>query len=85
MAPDNYADLGATITGPQADLHLGIRTYLNGVEMSPVQIDTSKMATDTIQYVVTDQNGQTATSTRTVIIQLAPRLPRVRPQPPRRT
>jgi hypothetical protein len=29
-------------------------------------------ATDTIAYVVTDQNGLTSTSTRTVIIQAAP-------------
>ena len=36
-----YNDLGATITGPQQDLNLGITTYVNGVEMSPVQIDTS--------------------------------------------
>lgn len=27
---DTYNDLGATITGPQADLNLGIKTYLNG-------------------------------------------------------
>ena len=27
----SYTDLGATITGPQADLNLGIQTYLNGV------------------------------------------------------
>ena len=65
---DSYNDLGATITGPQADLNLGIETYINGVETSPVQIDTSQAATDTIDYVATDQNGLTSTSTRTVII-----------------
>ena len=65
---DTYNDLGATITGPQADLNLGIKTYVNGIEMSPVQIDTSQAATDTIDYVATDQNGLTSTSTRTVII-----------------
>jgi hypothetical protein len=37
--------------------------------MSPVEIDTSQVATDTIDYVATDQNGLTATSTRTVIIE----------------
>ena len=37
--------------------------------MSPVQIDTSQAATDTIDYVATDQNGLTSTSTRTVIIE----------------
>ena len=56
-----YNDLGATITGPQQDLNLGITTYVNGAEMSPVQIDTSTAATDTIDYVATDQNGLTST------------------------
>jgi hypothetical protein len=65
---ETYNDLGATITGPQQDLNLGIETYVNGVEMSPVQIDTSAVATDTIDYVVTDQNGHTSTSTRTVVV-----------------
>ncbi len=64
-----YNDLGATITGPQADLNLGLETFVNGVAMSPVQIDTSAAATDTIDYVATDQSGLTSTSTRTVIIE----------------
>jgi hypothetical protein len=67
----SYSDLGATITGPQADLNLGIATFVNGAPMNPVQIDTTAAATDTIDYVVTDQSGLTATSTRTVIIQAA--------------
>jgi hypothetical protein len=46
---DTYADLGATITGPQADLNLGIRTYLNGAPVNTIQIDTTQVATDTIQ------------------------------------
>jgi hypothetical protein len=66
-----YNDLGATITGPQADLNLGIVTYLNGTLTAPLTVDTSEPATDTIDYVATDQNGLTATSTRTVIIQAA--------------
>jgi len=65
----SYTDLGATITGPQADLNLGITTYVNGSEMNPVQIDTTTAATGTIAYVVTDNTGLTATSTRTVIIE----------------
>jgi len=65
----SYNDLGDTITGPQADLNLGITTYVNGIEMSPVQIETSTAATDTIDYVVTDNAGLAATSTRTVIIE----------------
>jgi hypothetical protein len=34
-----------------------------------VQIDTSAVATDTIDYVATDQSGNASTSTRTVIIE----------------
>jgi len=68
---DTYSDLGATITGPQQDLNLGITTYVNGAPMNPVQIDTTHAATDTIDYVVTDSAGLTSTSTRTVIVQAA--------------
>jgi trimeric autotransporter adhesin len=64
-----YNDLGATITGPQEDLNLGIQTFVNGAAMSPVEIDTSQAATDTIDYVVADQKGLTSTSTRTIIIE----------------
>jgi Domain of unknown function (DUF5011) len=64
-----YTDLGAQITGPQADLNLGITTYVNGAPMNPVQLDTTEPATDTIQYGATDQNGLTSTSTRTVIVE----------------
>ena len=66
---NTYNDLGATITGPQSDLNLGITTYVNGVETSPIQIDTSEVATDTIDYVATDQSGLTSTTTRTVIVE----------------
>ena len=34
-----------------------------------MQIDTSAAATDTIDYVATDQSGLAATSTRTVIVE----------------
>jgi LysM repeat protein len=68
---DTYSDLGATITGPQADLNLGIQTYLNGLLTSNIVIDTSQAATDTIDYVVTDGTGLAATSTRTVVIEAA--------------
>jgi Domain of unknown function (DUF5011) len=69
---DTYADLGATITGPQADLNLGIKTFLNGALVSNIVIDTSAATTDTIDYVATDQTGLTATSTRTVIVEASP-------------
>ncbi|MDR3489299.1 MAG: hypothetical protein P4M05_30925 [Bradyrhizobium sp.] len=39
--------------------------------MSPIVLDTSAAATDTIDYVVTDSTGLTSTSTRTVIVQAA--------------
>jgi hypothetical protein len=39
--------------------------------MSPVQIDTSTAATDTIDYVAANQNALTSTSTRTVIVEAA--------------
>ena len=67
----SYSDLGATITGPQADLNLDIAIYLNGVAISPIALDTGTAATDTISYVVADQNGLTSTSTRSVIIEPA--------------
>ena len=67
----SYTDLGATITGPQADLNLGIQTYLNGILENPIELDTSAAATDTIAYVVTDSQGLTSTSTRTVIVEPA--------------
>jgi hypothetical protein len=57
-----YTDLGATITGPTADLNLGITTYVNGSPMNPVQLDPTQAATDTIDYVVTDQSGLTSSA-----------------------
>jgi hypothetical protein len=66
---DTYADPGATISGPQADLNLGIKTFLNGQLVSNIVLDTSNVATDTIDYVATDSTGNTATSTRTVLIE----------------
>ncbi len=45
-----YTDLGATITGPQADLNPGLKTFLNGALVSNIVIDTSSVATDTIDY-----------------------------------
>ena len=68
---DIYNDIGATITGPASDLNLGIHTFLNGTLVSDIVLDTSTTSTDTIDYVVTDQNGLTSTSTRTVIVEAA--------------
>jgi hypothetical protein len=68
---DSYADLGATITGPQSDLNLAIKTFLNGQLVPNIVLDTSEAATATIDYVATDGAGLTSTSTRTVIIEPA--------------
>ena len=47
------------------DQNFGLKYFLNGALVSNIVIDTSAAATDTIDYVATDN---TATSTRTVII-----------------
>jgi hypothetical protein len=73
---DTYADLGATVTdtgpGQAGDTNLGVATFLNGTLVSTIAIDTSQVATDTIDYVATDTDGLTATSTRTVLIEASP-------------
>jgi surface protein with Ig-like domain len=63
-----YADLGATITGPLADLNLGIHIFVDGIATDPVVIDTSTTGTHTIDYVITGISGLTSTTTRTVIV-----------------
>ncbi len=65
---DSYADLGATITAPQVDLNLSTKTFPNGTLVSNIVIDTSQVATDTIDYVAPTA-GSTARTTRTVIIE----------------
>jgi hypothetical protein len=56
---------------PTADLNLGIKTFLNGRLVSNIVLNTSAVATDTIDYVATDNAGNTSTSTRTVLIEAA--------------
>jgi hypothetical protein len=58
-----------TIIGPQQDRNLGIQTFVNGTLVSSITLDTSAPATDTIAYVATDTWGNTATATRTVLIE----------------
>jgi hypothetical protein len=53
----------------KTDVDLGIVIYMSGSAMTPVQIDTSADATDTIAYVVTDQSILEDTATQTVIVQ----------------
>jgi len=68
---DTYADLGATITGPQADINLGIHAFVGDTPIEQAVIDTSTPTTYHIYYVATDAAGNTSTSTRTVIVQAA--------------
>jgi hypothetical protein len=67
---DTYTDLGAIVTDNQAH-DLGYKTFLNCRLVSNIIIDTSAVATDTIDYVATDMWGNTATSTRTVVVEEA--------------
>jgi hypothetical protein len=68
---DTYTDLGAIVTDNQSDT-LGYKTFLNGALVSNIVIDTTEVATDTIDYVARDTWGNTSTSTRTVIIEANP-------------
>ena len=53
--------------------NLSLKYFLNGALVSDIVIDTTQVATDTVDYVATDASGLTATSARTVIIEtLAP-------------
>jgi hypothetical protein len=65
-----YSDLGAIVTDNQGH-DLSYRTFINSVLSGNIFIDTSHVATDTIDYVATDTWGNTATATRTVIIEAA--------------
>ena len=60
---DSCQDLGATITGPTADLNLGTHLYIDGIATDAVQLDTSVAGTHLIDYVVSDSSGLTSTST----------------------
>ena len=51
--------------------HVRYHTFINGVLSGNIQIVTTQVATDTIDYVATDTWGNTATSTRTIIIKAA--------------
>jgi len=67
---DTYTDLGAIVHDNQGH-DLSYRTFVNGVLSGNILIDTSQVATDTIDYVATDTWGNTGTGTRTVIVQTA--------------
>src|ERR1039458_8754102 len=59
-----------TLRGTFPELHEAL-TFLNGTLVSNIVLDTSEPSTDTIDYVATDTDGLTATSTRTVLIEAA--------------
>ena len=66
----SYVDLGALVTDDK-DTNLGIHAFVNGSlvgEIGNISIDTSTTTTHAIDYVATDNDGNTATSTRTVIV-----------------
>jgi hypothetical protein len=65
---DTYNDLGATVTD-NVDKNLGIQTYIGSTPIEFATIETKEPATYHIYYVATDGAGNTATSTRTVIIE----------------
>lgn len=62
-----YSDLGATVTDNVND-NLGYRVSVDGKELPEVSIDTSAAGEHVITYTTTDQAGNTATATRTVIV-----------------
>jgi hypothetical protein len=63
----------------QGGTPFGIKTFLNSALVSDIVIDTSQVATDTIDYVVTDPTDLTAISTRTILIEPAS-TPRIQSQ-----
>ena len=65
---DAYQDLGATAKDSEGH-DLGVKTFLNGLLVSDIVLDTSTTTTDAIDYVATDTWGNTATATRSVIIE----------------
>jgi hypothetical protein len=68
---DAYTDLGAVVTDNEGH-DLSYRIFINGALSGNILIDTTQVATDTIDYVATDTWGNTATSTRTIIIEASP-------------
>ena len=61
-------DLGARIIAPESDINLGIITVLDGATTTAVSVDTSVPGTHTILYTVTDPQGLTGSTERSVIV-----------------
>lgn len=64
---DAYIDPGATVTD-NVDQNLGEHAFVGSTPLDQAFIDTSTTTTYHIDYVATDSAGNTATSTRTVIV-----------------
>ena len=77
----SYSDLGATATDSEGH-ELTVHTFVNGAPLEPATIDTTAAGTSTIDYVATDTWGNTATSTRTVIVLGNTPAPAEEPQAP---
>ncbi len=65
-----YADLGASVFDA-VSTNIGIHTFVDGVEVQTVQLDTSVAGEHAIEYRATDEAGNTGTATRTVIVEAA--------------
>ena len=63
----SYVDLGAIVTDDKDD-NLGLRYFVDGVHANEISLDTASSTTYLIEYVATDTDGNTATSSRTVIV-----------------
>jgi hypothetical protein len=57
---------GATITDPQTDINSDIHLFLNG-SPDAIELDTTQVATDTIDYVVTDPLSLSSAAFTTII------------------
>ena len=62
-----YADLGALVSDDR-DNNLGITTLLDGVPVDSVSIDTSEAREYTVTYETTDNDGNTASEDRVVVV-----------------
>jgi hypothetical protein len=81
---DSYVDLGASVTD-NLNENLGIHYSVNGVDVSNVNLDTSKDATHTIIYSSTDQAGNTGTAERVVVVGTGEELDEIIPEAPKDT
>lgn len=72
LVGSTYADMGVAVTD-NVDKNLGYEVWRNGIfvgrNLSGVSVDTGKPAEWTISYVATDNAGNTATTTRNVLVE----------------